>query len=101
MIKLLYTHENRLIVSNLANILEQSNITIHLKNEYAGAAAGDIVPHETWLEIWVDDIDYESALSLIEKNTADLHAPDWYCQQCDEFNPASFELCWQCGSIAR
>jgi hypothetical protein len=99
MLTLLYTHENRLIVSNLANILEHANISVHLKNEYAGAAAGDIVPHETWLEIWVDEMDFDSAMSIIEKNTAELNRPDWQCKHCGEFNPVSFELCWQCGRI--
>lgn len=99
MLTLLYTHENRLIVSNLANILENATISVHLKNEYAGAAAGDIVPHETWLEIWVDEMDFDSAMSIIEKNTAELNRPDWQCEHCGEFNPVSFELCWQCGHI--
>ena len=99
MIKLLYTHENRLIVSNIANLLEQLGISIHLKNEYAGAAASDIVPHETWLEIWVDETDYDKALANVEQLTANSNAPDWLCNQCNESNPASFELCWQCGSL--
>ncbi len=99
MLKLLYTHENRLIVSNIANVLEQANINIHLKNEYAGAAAGDIVPHETWLEIWVDESKHEQASHIIDQILDASNSADWYCKQCNEPNPASFELCWQCNSI--
>lgn len=99
MIKLLYTHENRLIVSNIVNLLEQSNITLHLKNEYAGAAAGDIVPHETWLEVWVDETEFEQASLILKKVLTSSADPDWHCKQCNEPNPASFELCWQCNSL--
>jgi len=99
MIKLLYTHENRLIVSNIANLLQHNNIDIHFKNEYAGAAAGDIVPHETWLEIWVDDSDFNAALAIINDIDTNTVATDWHCQNCGETNPDSFELCWQCSTL--
>lgn len=26
------------------------------------------------------------------------HSPDWFCPQCGEENPGTFELCWQCDS---
>jgi hypothetical protein len=99
MLKLLYTHENRIIVSNIANLLEQNHLNIHLKNEYAGAAAGDIVPHETWLEIWVDQRDLTNALSIINDIDKNAGSEDWYCQNCGETNPNSFELCWHCQTL--
>jgi hypothetical protein len=42
--KLIYTHENRLLVSNAQNMVEQANINTTLKNEYAAGAMGDIAP---------------------------------------------------------
>jgi len=46
--KLLYTNENRLLVNNVLNLVENAGIAISLKNEFAGGAAGLLVPHETW-----------------------------------------------------
>ncbi len=95
--KLLYTHENRLIVSNIANILEQAGFDIHLKNEFSGAAAGELILHETWLEIWIDEPHFKQASVIVENSLKDTE-DDWYCSHCGEQNPSSFELCWQCHS---
>jgi len=94
--KLLYTHENRLLVYNMLNIVQRADIDTLLKNEYASAAAGDLAPHETWLELWVKNTaDYERALQLI-KVPDPLPAAPWICSHCNESNDAHFELCWQC-----
>lgn len=97
--KLLYTHENRIIVSNIANILEQAGIDIHLKNEFSGAAAGELILHETWLEIWVTEQDFSKASDIVENSLNDTGS-DWFCSSCGERNPSSFEVCWQCSSQA-
>jgi hypothetical protein len=93
--KLLYTNENRLLVNNVLNIIENEGIAIMLKNEYAGGAAGDIAPHETWLEVWVEDEDFAKAAHLLEAFNKD-NQPKWECSRCGEFNDASFEFCWSC-----
>ncbi|MFT7414439.1 MAG: hypothetical protein ACI9FO_001098, partial [Methylophagaceae bacterium] len=40
--KLLYTNENRYLVHNIQNLVENSGIAIMLKNEFAAGAAGDL-----------------------------------------------------------
>ena len=93
--KLVFTHENSLIVGNIYNILEQNQIQAQLKNRYASGGAGDIAPHETWPELWVEDDDFDLASQII----ADMNTQSeqyWCCSKCNEQNPQSFEICWQC-----
>jgi hypothetical protein len=98
--KLLYTAENRFLVSNIRNIVENAGIPLLLKNEFAGGAAGDLVPLETWMEVWVEDNDFDKANALINTSFSSKHDQDWTCKQCAETNDASFEFCWQCQSEA-
>ncbi|OUR74609.1 hypothetical protein A9Q78_00290 [Methylophaga sp. 41_12_T18] len=94
--KLLYTNENRLLVNNVLNLVENAGITISLKNEFAGGAAGLLVPHETWLEVWVEDTDYDRAKIIIQSLFNTEQQPGWVCNQCSEYNDASFDYCWNC-----
>jgi len=95
--KLLYTHENRFLVYNIQNIVENAHIPTTLKNEYASSAAGELVPHETWLELWVvEDDDYDLAMVAIDNSFKDNSQSVWVCRQCYEKNAANFDVCWQC-----
>jgi len=94
--KLLYTNENRLLVNNVLNLVEGAGIAINLKNEFAGGGAGDLVPHETWLEVWVEDEDFKKASLLLESSFSKPDNQGWICSKCNEHNDASFEFCWSC-----
>lgn len=95
--KLIYTNENRYLVHNIQNIVENAGISIMLKNEFAAGAAGDLIPHETWLELWViNDSDYDKALAVIDSSFSANNAPEWVCSHCKESNDASFDFCWKC-----
>ncbi len=97
--KLIYTNENRFLVNNVKNIVENAGIEVTLKNEFSGGAAGELVVFETWLELWVvDDADYDEAMGLIEALNSSEKGHDWVCSQCGETNDASFEICWKCQS---
>lgn len=97
----IYTHENRILVSNAQNILEINGIATYLKNEFSAGAMGEIAPLETWMEVWVvNNEDYEKACELIANAISPANAIDWVCQYCKETNDASFEICWQCGKEA-
>ncbi len=94
--KLLYTRENRYLVYNIQNVIENHGITTLLKNEYASGAVGDLVPHESWLELWVkNDSDYDKAIDIINDMLKN-NAPDWVCSNCQEINTAAFDFCWNC-----
>jgi hypothetical protein len=95
--KLIYTNENRFIVSNIRNIIQNSGIETQLKNEYIAGAAGDLAPLDTWLEIWVkEDKDYNKAIKIIKDLKQTDNELDWVCDECHELNHAAFEICWQC-----
>jgi hypothetical protein len=96
--KLVYTHENRLLVNNAQNMVEQANINTVLKNEYAAGAMGDIAPIDSWMELWVlDEKDYKQAALLLDSLASNRQKEDWVCSQCSESNDAAFDFCWQCG----
>lgn len=96
-VKLIYTSENRFLVGNARNIVENSGIKVIVKNEYAPGGVGELSPMDTWPELWVvNDCDYEAAMQLIEKAVNPENAQEWRCRQCNEMNDASFEYCWKC-----
>lgn len=95
--KLIYTHENRFLVGNAHNILEQAGIRVVWKNEFASSAIGEISPFDTWPELWVvDDADYDAAIHVIANALSAPNAPEWVCGSCNELNDAAFETCWNC-----
>jgi len=94
--KLVYTNEDRFLVFNARNILEHDNIDVTLKNEFIGAAAGDLSPFDTWLEIWVEDEFFNKAKRLLLPLTETDNSTEWTCPVCGEANGASFEICWNC-----
>jgi len=99
--KLLYTNENRYLVHNVQNLVELADIEVMLKNEFAAGAAGDLVPHETWLELWVvNDEDYDKAMAIIASSFSHDGDVAWVCSNCNETNDASFEFCWNCQQSA-
>ena len=97
--KLIYTNENRFLVNNAKNIVENSGIAITLVNEYAAGGMGELSPFDTWLELWVvNDSDYEQAVRAIESSLDTQGSGKWTCGKCNEDNEASFEFCWKCHS---
>lgn len=98
--KLVYTHANRLLVSNAYNILEEEGLEVVFRNEFIGGAAGDLSPFDTWLEVWVkEDVQQRHAQSILEQRFKNGESADWNCHQCGEINGASFEICWNCQHI--
>lgn len=100
--KLVYTHENRLLVGNARGVLEAQGIEVTMRNEYVGGVTGDVPVFETWPELWVvDDQDHERACRILA-NAFNREAEDhWNCENCDEQNADSFEFCWNCGRDAQ
>ena len=96
--KKLFTHENRMIVFNLKNVLEGEGIGVRIRNEFAAGAAGDLATFETWPELWLEEeSDYGRARAIVDEIMARPAGPGWYCRGCAEFNEASFRICWNCG----
>lgn len=98
--KKVFSHENRLIVYNLKNVLQEQGIASMVENEFASGGVGDLSPFDTWPELWVvNDDDEERALKVIE-SLNQKPRQDWICPVCGEKNPGSFQFCWNCGAEA-
>lgn len=93
-----FTHENRLIVFNIKNVLQDAGIECLIKNEFASSGAGDLAPIETWPEIWVlDEADADIAGKVLAE-LDDFDGPVWLCPHCSETNEGNFKLCWNCNT---
>ncbi|WP_323846496.1 DUF2007 domain-containing protein [Microbulbifer magnicolonia] len=93
--KLIYTHENRLLVELARSKLEVAGIAVFLKNEFAQGASGDLAPHQAWPELWLERArDYERARQLLADAGAERGS--WVCRRCGEHNGAAFDYCWNC-----
>lgn len=95
----IFTHENRMIVWDVKNVLEAAGYEVLVKNEFAAGAIGDLSPIDAWPELWlVNADDYEPANQLLKNQYK--YPPEkgeWCCQNCHEMNGGAYELCWQCG----
>jgi len=92
--KQIYTNENRLLAINSRNVLESAGISVKLKNEFT---AGSAIPgHTIWLELWVEDSDYEEAKIIIANVNANDDSIKLICGNCKEENDQSFKICWNC-----
>ncbi len=80
----------------VCDLLNQSDIPAQLFHQNAQGALGELpVTHP---EVWIKrQHDYDRALSLIEEfeNRPQI-LQERVCQTCQEKNPATFDLCWQC-----
>jgi hypothetical protein len=96
--KKLYTHENRMIVFNLKNVLQGEGVETFVVNEFAAGGAGDLATFDTWPELWVEDEGkFEQAQAIIQNILSGTEAGDWFCRTCQEQNDASLQFCWKCG----
>ena len=91
--KQIYTNENRLLAMNSKNVLESAGIAVEIKNEHTSGSA--IPGHQIWLELWVNDDDYNRAMELLSLSNKEKSA-SWVCGKCGEDNPESFNVCWNC-----
>lgn len=93
--KQIFTNENRLLAMNSKNVLESAGIEVAIKNEHTSGSA--IPGHQVWLELWVNDSDYERAIDLL-KVSEDGGSNNWICSKCSEENTEAFQVCWKCQS---
>jgi hypothetical protein len=93
--KKLFTHENRLIVSNIRNLLEGEGIECQLRNEFAGGGVGDLAPFDIWPELWVADEDIGRGIEVLNELQQE-NLIRRQCPACGAENDGHFRLCWQC-----
>ena len=95
--KLIYTHENRIMTLNIRNVLINHGFDVALNNEFASSASGGLAPFDTWPEVWLlKDDDFDNAKKIIESISYNSIQAAWECKKCQEENDESFDYCWKC-----
>ena len=93
-----FTHENRMIVFNIKNLLQAAGIETVVRNEFAAGGVGELSTFDTWPELWLED---DSRFVEVETILRDVMDEDnrraWFCRGCHEQNDAAFRICWNCG----
>jgi hypothetical protein len=99
-LKKVFTNEDRFMINQVKQLLDEHAIPCFIKNEYASGAMGELSPFDTYPEIWLTDDEWQpKAMQLIEQLQDNSKSPDnWRCSHCGEPNEGTFEICWQCGS---
>ncbi len=84
----------------LLGLLRNAGIEAQVLNSYAQGASGEIPPDQAWPQIWLENpADAERALAIIRDYERRPSQTEWvFCPDCKERNPATFEICWNCGS---
>jgi len=99
-LKKLYSAENRLLVFHIKNLLEAEGVETQLKNEFANGGVGDLAPLDTWIELWVEDKDFEASGTKLKDIIDGLENPSKEtitCSSCAETSDGHFKVCWNCG----
>ena len=95
--QLVYSHPNSMILGSMSSALNDIGIETEIRNDILGGATGEIAPGETWIELWiVNDTQAEAATRRIKEILEQPERDDWVCNRCQESNPTTFEVCWQC-----
>jgi len=96
--KRIFTHENRIILFNIRNVLQAAGIETRVVNEFAAGGAGDLPTFDTWPELWLeDDTRYQAAERILAEIFDGREGQEWVCPGCGEANDAAFQICWNCG----
>ena len=91
---------DRVQVHLLRQLLAMHGITVHIFNEHMQSVTGEVPADAALPQLWLDnERDRVRALAVLrEHETSRQRTGSHYCRQCHEENPATFELCWQCGA---
>ena len=82
----------------LAGLLSRAGIEVHVFNENAHGATGEIPFTHAYPEIWlINDHDEPAARAIIDEFEQPAgQQGERACPVCHENNPAHFAICWHC-----
>jgi hypothetical protein len=86
------------------DLLRQAGVAVHVFNEHAMAALGEVPGPAACPQIWIAQLHQEqharAVIDAYEANRGTGVAQA--CLSCGESNPAGFEICWNCsGAMTR
>jgi hypothetical protein len=90
---------NRIDAYLLRDRLLHAGITTHVFNEHMQSIVGDVPPDIAMPQVWLDDdADLARAQQVLRQYQDErARTGESMCRHCGEANPATFDLCWQCG----
>ncbi|MCP4389343.1 MAG: DUF2007 domain-containing protein, partial [Gammaproteobacteria bacterium] len=53
--KRVFSHENRMILFNMKNLLQAAGIETIVVNEFAAGGVGELSTLDTWPELWLEN----------------------------------------------
>ena len=82
------------------DLLQQAGITVHVFNQHAMAALGDVPSAAACPQLWIAQPHQEQhARAVIDAYEANRGTGAvLVCRNCGESNPAGFEICWNCAA---
>lgn len=83
----------------VVDLLEQRLIPAYIENAHQSGGLGELAVSypEVWIRRDQDELRARDTIDLFEARSLEPLA-ELFCPKCGESNPASFELCWSCGS---
>ena len=89
----------------IRGLLEQHDIRVRLRGEGLSSGFGELPAEVIEVEIQVPFLCRDRARELIDdfenhSVTGTDSAGEWRCSGCREANPATFGVCWKCGTPA-
>ena len=98
--KRIYTAANLADAHLVRDLLQHAGIAVHIFNEYAMAALGDVPMGSACPQLWISQLHQEqharAVIADYEQRPAQTAIK--HCPSCQESNPGEFELCWNCGA---
>jgi hypothetical protein len=96
----IFTATNRTDAYLVVHRLAQAGIKAHVFNEHMSSIVGDVPPDVALPQVWLDDdADRERAEQVLRAFEHERSRTGTIvCRKCGEDNPATFELCWNCGA---
>jgi hypothetical protein len=98
--KRFFVASSRIEAYLLRDRLQHAGIASHVFNEHTASIVGDVPPDVAMPQVWLEndtDLGNASAVLATYRNERE-RTGQLLCRHCAEENPATFDLCWQCGS---
>tara|TARA_R110000744_G_scaffold55666_9_gene117601 strand:+ start:9478 stop:9789 length:312 start_codon:yes stop_codon:yes gene_type:complete len=93
----IYTNNDRFMVWQVKQLLDEHKIPCFIKNEFASGAMGELSPLDCQPEVWLNDASWQARAETLIEQMQEHTAIEWVCSGCGETNGGNFEVCWQCG----
>ncbi|MEO9947182.1 DUF2007 domain-containing protein [Paraglaciecola sp.] len=98
--KKVYTHNDRFMVFQVKQLLDDKGIDCFIKNEFAIGAVGELSAVDAAPEVWIVDEEWLPKVEQFIRRFEDQpeSSESWLCKTCNELNEPNFEVCWKCGT---